>query len=820
MEAAGLAVGILTLVGIFDDCVTLFSYFTSYRSLGRDYEVLAARLDVEKTLLLQWAARVRLLYHDHDSRLDDAATQNAVSIVLGNIHSLLGEGSIFQERYGMEQPPQNAATLEVVKAQIGQEYMEVFRKYFHAFQLRVKGRQKYTSSGKKFRWAVNDKGKFEKLVQELSNFVAKLNHLIPSINPAAEQITQTMLRETLSHLKDLRALRATQIVPIHAPVRISRPAKEPLDTMVQKRILERLWFRTMDDRLEAVSAAHQKTFRWALSPDSDLSSWLASGSGIFWVSGKAGSGKSTLMKYLFHHSDTSPTLQQWARDNSIILGAFFFWNLGTLEQKSHTGLCRAILYQLLTHNRSLLPKVLPRMWKQGCACNTEENDLELLPPTDAELQSALTILLGMELPQYFCFLIDGLDEYEGKLSEGITFIQNLASTHRIKVVLSSRPLPLCVDAFSSNHKIRLQDITRPDIEAYVGDLIGSHNHFLKLKHSQPNNAQSIIDQLVEKSAGVFLWVILACRNVLNGFAAYDTIAEIMQRVDELPQELEDMFRHMLKKVEPRYAQNAAKMLRICYQNQVHYNECGAERLNLRDKFARRERVASRKRIDGWERVDLLARPWDILDRYCMEFENAPSFELITHGYLDEILPRVEGRLRSRCGGLLELTTLLKNKEKSHIVFMHRTVFEFLSLPGIWELDCLAIHDARFNAMAAISFMSMYLWYAKPNIHLPPFREHAIRCCVAVDEQDVEWSFPLLKRMTQILVSEEVKGPGLDPTRPSHQISEHGIGNFLLALALEVNMTAYVSRHTPQPDYRPPVLSLSHALGNDFLTSPF
>lgn len=61
----------------------------------------------------------------------------------------------------------------------------------------------------------------------------------------------------------------------------------------------------MDDRREGVFSAHAKTFEWALrKPDKDvewddLSFWMGAGFEIYWISGKAGSGKSTLMKYLY-----------------------------------------------------------------------------------------------------------------------------------------------------------------------------------------------------------------------------------------------------------------------------------------------------------------------------------------------------------------------------------------------------------------------------------------------------------------------------------------------------------------------------------------
>jgi hypothetical protein len=57
-EVAGLFLGAVALLGTFKDCIDLFSYISAARSLGNDYEILNTKLDIEKTLLLQWADRV------------------------------------------------------------------------------------------------------------------------------------------------------------------------------------------------------------------------------------------------------------------------------------------------------------------------------------------------------------------------------------------------------------------------------------------------------------------------------------------------------------------------------------------------------------------------------------------------------------------------------------------------------------------------------------------------------------------------------------------------------------------------------------------
>lgn len=72
-----------------------------------------------------------------------------------------------------------------------------------------------------------------------------------------------------------------------------------------------------------------------------MAQWLESGSGVYWVCGKAGSGKSTLMKHIFFHRDVPKLLQRWLNPEAqahlkekdpekdlCALGSFIFLNLG------------------------------------------------------------------------------------------------------------------------------------------------------------------------------------------------------------------------------------------------------------------------------------------------------------------------------------------------------------------------------------------------------------------------------------------------------------------------------------------------------------
>ncbi len=113
------------------------------------------------------------------------------------------------------------------------------------------------------------------------------------------------------------------------------------------------------------------------------------------------------MKHLYHHEATKELLSQWAAGSPLITGCFFFWYLGTPEQKTYGGLTRTLLHHILESDSSLIPQLLPEMWKDV----TESDSPSPTLPTSAETQDAFERL--SRTPVKVCLFIDGLDEYSG-----------------------------------------------------------------------------------------------------------------------------------------------------------------------------------------------------------------------------------------------------------------------------------------------------------------------------------------------------------------------------------------------------------------------
>jgi hypothetical protein len=71
--------------------------------------------------------------------------------------------------------------------------------------------------------------------------------------------------------------------------------------------MARLYYVGVDDREERITDAYDKTFGWIFADQdvstqrwSDFRAWLTSETPLYWIPGKAGSGRSILMKFICH----------------------------------------------------------------------------------------------------------------------------------------------------------------------------------------------------------------------------------------------------------------------------------------------------------------------------------------------------------------------------------------------------------------------------------------------------------------------------------------------------------------------------------------
>ncbi|KAF4965598.1 hypothetical protein FSARC_6620 [Fusarium sarcochroum] len=688
MEAAGIAFGAVALISLFKDCIDLFSLITAARDLGQEAAILETKLDVERMLLLQWSDRVGLLKHtnydapskreNYDTPLKDPETRKTVLSVLKCIKSLLSQAEDLQQRYGLQQfdpskltEPGNPPTHDSPGASATR--LSMFFRDFERLKIDTQQKKNGTRSSKisdttkKIRWVITHRDKFNNLITNISHFNSSLVGLVPYVSDIASPSS----RMDLSHVRSIAELDMIiqASADVHPAVRDAAIAVKK--ARLQPQILQRLWFHHHDERRVNVRDAHYKTLRWALDPPDDymkwddLNAWLQNDSSIYWISGKAGSGKSTLMKYLLGHSRTLELLNEQTCELNIISANFFFYALGRPEQKSQSGLLRSLLHQLLSHDPDSIETVLPNMWQEACT-NTGGDPLKLSIPSVAEMKTALfSFCSSRNKREKLFFMIDGVDEYEGGDMDAAQFITDLGAFTNVKVLISSRPHPAFVSSFSHKPKMNLPDLTRDDIVSYIKDNVASHQYLVTLSEIQPN-------------------------------AAEELVGELATRVDELPREVEDLLKHMLDKIQPRWRPEAAKLLNLIFTNQGH------------DEF---EPIPTLGPHFAYEQgLQVRADPSKATS------DKIPSRQKTARCKI------MEGLLRSRCCGLLEVQQAAPGRgvkpcicepefrkphnslQDSYVVFMHRTVYELLSLPSTWQSDFGNFQDMTLDSYAILSTM--------------------------------------------------------------------------------------------------------------------
>jgi hypothetical protein len=293
-----------------------------------------------------------------------------------------------------------------------------------------------------------------------------------------------------------------------------------------------------------------------------------------------------------------------------------------------------------------------------------------------------------------CLFIDGLDEYEGDRDGSyvdiLTLFAEIATSANIKICMSSRPWLVFEDAFRQYPSLRLQDTTSDDIRQYVKDNLNNHDRMVKLRKHNPREAENLVNEIVSKASGVFLWVKLVVESLLDGLTNRDRISDLQKRLRQLPADLEDLYKHMLlKHIDPFYYEQSSQIFQIfrAAKDSVRGTSEGVDLLTLTLADEEDQNLALTADIKAMTKDLLVAKCSDMMDR-----------------------------LKSRCAGLLEVSgTLSMNPLDMRVDFLHRTVRNFLEIPEIWQLQ-LALPGHTFDPNECLAKSYLLQLKMSPVLH--------------------------------------------------------------------------------------------------------
>lgn len=309
-----------------------------------------------------------------------------------------------------------------------------------------------------------------------------------------------------------------------------------------------------------------------------------------------------------------------------------------------------------------------------------------------------------------------------------SFLKTIAETStNVKLLISSRPIPACDVAFSGLPRLRLQDLTCDDIKLYVQSEIKDHSRMRTLFEFEPDKAELLMSRLIEKAEGVFLWVKLVVQSLTEGLENYDRMSDLLKRLEELPPDLEGLYRRILQQIPPRYLQEGARLIQILKQSTLveTHNPLHFQELTL-----------------------------------ALEGKIGHGPETISYHQLAE----ARRYLSSRCRGLLEVH---QDNRSLLVRYMHQTVNEFLSLPDIWTNIKTLASGNNFDPNVSLCKQSLILMSREFPKHYQCFVngvmykwKGVVAFCRMAEQSTGRAQTKFVEKLDQIMTSAQRNAPSM------------------------------------------------------------
>ncbi|CEF76538.1 unnamed protein product [Fusarium graminearum] len=461
--------------------------------------------------------------------------------------------------------------------------------------------------------------------------------------------------------------------------------------------------------------------------------WLQSDNPLFWIQGKPGSGKSTLMKFIIENKNTERLLKSHIANTRVL--SYFLWKIGNESQNSIKGLICCLLHDLLVSSTEMLDQAL----KQFPSLESRDFFDEW---SSEEAEKVLFFLLRSPACST-CIFIDGLDEISDKDGfEPLTkLIQSICNIPLVKVCVSSRletGLIQKLEALGAG-KLCLHDLTNPEMAVYVQKELARFSAGV----ISSSFVDKIIIELLVKAQGVFLWLFLAKNSLITGIENGDDEETLMRRLEELPSELEALYESMWSRLNAKnkvYRQTAA----------MYFHFLLAKGWNFKVIYPDVEvpfTVCERPRgIPTLAQLSMMVK--------VEEGRMFPPGVNNTSLYdLKVLCDATERDLSTRCAGMIQVSKAPIYNEIDPVIrlveFVHRTAHDFLvdTKPG---QDILSYYSGMkmttdFQLKLFKSELSVY-----HTIGAATFPEHAIHQCVELQRQGV--NYEMMDQLVRVMQS--------------------------------------------------------------------
>ena len=313
-----------------------------------------------------------------------------------------------------------------------------------------------------------------------------------------------------------------------------------------------------------------------------------------------------------------------------VYAATFFNARGSSLETSCEGFLRSSIMQILQQK----PKLFDHIQEDYMGAKKQFSDATLT-------KMMKTLVRECSLTSRLCLLVDAIDECNAPIRQQLHLFEELIQISReggflMSICVSGRPVHTLTAWLGDYAQLTLEDHTSTDIATYV---LAKTSRLSSAKDSYVY--QEFQQDIMEKSNGVFLWVVLVVEELLDGWEASESIAGLRTKLAAIPEDNDEFYSRMLRRI-PRSQ----------FPETVSVFKCVLAA--LRPLTLKELRMA-------------LAFGSDDVFKSIAEMQFSDN---VVHG--DDSLER---RIQSCCGGLIEIT-----KQSSIVQCIHQTVLDYLFAP--------------------------------------------------------------------------------------------------------------------------------------------
>ncbi|KAK5074539.1 hypothetical protein LTR24_010140 [Lithohypha guttulata] len=427
-------------------------------------------------------------------------------------------------------------------------------------------------------------------------------------------------------------------------------------------LMHSLAFERMGERERNITKALSETCDWIFH-HRRFGVWadprnISSHDSFLWVKGKPGTGKSTMMKRLLSWAGS-----EWS--NEINLSYFFNARSAEQLEKSSIGMYRSLVHQLLSTRRDIRPCFLANFASKATSGKVDTWQV-------AELQNFLIDLVcSGTLPTVNLF-IDALDEGDvHDIRQLVIFLQKTAR-HAIerqtplRICLSSRHYPNISIPEAGHIVLESEPAHRRDMEIFI------QTHLLDAHAREVNEVRK---NLLHKSAGIFLWVVLVVPRLNELIDSGERPDTVLAELDQSPKDLDALFGDILRGND----KDKAKCIFV-FQWVLH----SMRPLTAEELYAALEKTTTTSAILSTTDMDVVR-----MNRRLMHY---------SRGLVEVTGVKQKGSDGKKLSSTDNLSTKADNgdyEDKPVVQFIHETVRSFLLRNNV-AVSTLSVQSAKFD----------------------------------------------------------------------------------------------------------------------------